>query len=305
MEFDTLKVAPWNAPSQGPARELTALDLVDCFTQGMANVAAEILDRFARPPLVSAAADAALWERFQQRRATALQPPATKSARTGRISAFHSGRSTGWSEQQSGWSTSQNRHSQSHPQDEVDSKKGWTEEGTSKSCKVQVGIDWANTGIQKPTLKPNPQHPSFKPDPSRATDSPLPPQIKSSVTARGSHWQSSHSKGCRTTTLASQGAPQENKEHKGDSKVSGLGLAKFLGDPEKREVKDKSYDWITRRMNRLDPKGYVEEIYSFWHFRRNSKSFALEIIAIADWGQRYMELGFNYPITMFPNYLFN
>ena len=175
----------------------------------------------------------------------------------------------------------------------------------SKSRKVHVGIDWANTGIQKPTLKPDPQHPFFKPDPSGATDSPPLPRIKSSVATRGSHWQHSHSTGCRTTTPASQGAPQENKEYKGDNKVSGLGLAKFPGDLEKREVKDKSYDWIMRRMDRLDPKGYVEEIYSFRHFGRNSKSFTLEIIAIADWGRKYMELRFNYPIPVFPNYLFN
>ena len=55
----------------------------------------------------------------------------------------------------------------------------------------------------------------------------------------------------------------------------------------------------------LDPKGFVEEIHSFWHFDRNSKTFAFEIIALADWGQRYMELGFNYPVPVFPNYLFN
>ena len=41
------------------------------------------------------------------------------------------------------------------------------------------------------------------------------------------------------------------------------------------------------------------------HFDRNSKSFAFEIIAIADWGRRYMKLGFNYPVPMFPNYLFS
>ena len=88
MEFDTLKVAPQNAPPQGLARELTVPDLVNCFTQGMANVAAEILDRFAQPPPVSAAADAALWERFQQRRTAALQPTTTKSAATGHVPAF-------------------------------------------------------------------------------------------------------------------------------------------------------------------------------------------------------------------------
>ena len=151
----------------------------------MVNAAAEILDKFARPPPVSAAVDATLWERFQQRRAAAPQPPATKPAPTGRVSAFDqlehhkqspqkedswttcpemmpwkiergqqpdrsqkcSSRSTGRSEEQSGWSTSQKRCSQSRPQDEVDLKKSQTEEGMGKSHKVQVGIDWANTGI--------------------------------------------------------------------------------------------------------------------------------------------------------------
>ena len=115
----------------------------------------------------------------------------------------HSGRSTARSEQESGQSTSQKRQSQSHSHDEVDSKKGWTE-GDGKSHKVQVGIDWVNTGIQKPILKSDPQHPPFKPDPSRAGDDPLPP-MKLSVVTRGSHWQSS-SAGCHGTTPASQGA---------------------------------------------------------------------------------------------------
>ena len=70
-------------------------------------------------------------------------------------------------------------------------------------------------------------------------------------------------------------------------------------------MKDKSYDWIARHMDWLDVKGYVEEIHSFQHFDRNSKSFAFEIIAIVDWGRRYRELGFNYPVPMFPNYLFS
>ena len=239
-------VAPQNAPPQELARELAAPDLVNCFTQGMANGTAEILDRLTQPLLVSAAVDAVLWEKFQQRRAATPHPPTIKPATTSHVSAFdwlehhnqspqkedpwvthlemtprkvkrgqqpgrsqeYSGRSTSWSEQQTGRSTSQKRHSQSHPWDEVDSKKGETEEGMSKSRKVQVGIDWANTGIKKPALKPNPQHSSFKPDPSGATDSQPPPQIKSSVTTRGSHQQQSHSTGHQTTTLVSQGAAQ-------------------------------------------------------------------------------------------------
>ena len=93
--------------------------------------------------------------------------------------------------------------------------------------------------------------------------------------------------------------------NKTEAKGSGLGPAKYPGDPEKWEVKDKSYDWIARHMARLDPKGFVEEINSFRHFECNSKTFTLEIIALVDWGRRYMELGFNYPVPVFPNYLFN
>ena len=105
-------------------------------------------------------------------------------------------------------------------------------------------------------------------------------------------------------------ASQESKTNKmetckTEAKSSGLGPAKYLGDPEKREVKDKSYDWIARHMARLDLKGFVEEINSFRHFNHNSKTFAFEIIALADWGRRNMELGFNYPVPVFPNYLFN
>ena len=73
MEFDNINVAP-----QGLAREMTTLDLVSCLTKGMANATAEVLEKFAQPPPVSAAGDAALWERIQQRGAMALQPPATK-----------------------------------------------------------------------------------------------------------------------------------------------------------------------------------------------------------------------------------
>ena len=59
--------------------------------------------------------------------------------------------------------TSQKRHSQSQPRDEADPKKGSTE-SDGRTSKVQVGIDWSVTGIQKPVPKLDPKHPSFKPD---------------------------------------------------------------------------------------------------------------------------------------------
>ena len=58
-------------------------------------------------------------------------------------------------------------------------------------------------------------------------------------------------------------------------------------------------------VNRLDPKGYVEEIYSFRHFNRSSKTFALEIIAITDWGHKCFDVGLQFPIPIFLYYLFN
>ena len=48
----------------------------------------------------------------------------------------------------------------------------------------------------------------------------------------------------------------------------------------------------------------MEEINSFQYFRRNTGSFTLEIITIADWGQKFMDAGLNYPIPTFPQYLF-
>ena len=79
---DTWKVAPWEAPPQGTVSELSAPDLVNCLTKGMANAAAELLEKFIQPPPVSDVTDATLQERFQQRRAMAPQPPATKPAAT-------------------------------------------------------------------------------------------------------------------------------------------------------------------------------------------------------------------------------
>ena len=77
-----------------------------------------------------------------------------------------------------------------------------------------------------------------------------------------------------------------------------------LGDPEKREIKDKPHRWIEARVRRLDPAGYMEEINSLRCFGRNAGCFALQIVAIADWGRKYMDVGFKYPIPTFPQFLF-
>ena len=77
-----------------------------------------------------------------------------------------------------------------------------------------------------------------------------------------------------------------------------------LGDPEKREIKDKLHRWIESWVKRLDPAGYMEESNSLHYFGRNAGCFALQIVAIADWGRKYMDVGFKYPIPAFPLFLF-
>ena len=47
-----------------------------------------------------------------------------------------------------------------------------------------------------------------------------------------------------------------------------------------------------------------EEVQSLRYFRRNARDFAMDIIAIADWGRRYLDKGLRYPIPTFPPYLF-
>ena len=222
MEFNALQVVPSNAPPKAPAKEL-APDLVNHLTKAMATAAAEVIDEIACLLPVTDATDVALLQRFLQRRTAAQHYSATPTA-TGWVSVFdrlahrqltpqkkdpwqtclemmpwkvrerghqsersqESRRSTSRVVQETGQSTSQKRCSQSRPCHEADSKKGHTEEGATHR-KVQVGIYWANMGIQKPVLKHDPQHPSFRLDPSGAMDSPPLPWVKSSVSMRGSH----------------------------------------------------------------------------------------------------------------------
>ena len=77
-----------------------------------------------------------------------------------------------------------------------------------------------------------------------------------------------------------------------------------LSNPEKREIKDKSHRWIEAHVKRLDPAGYMGEINSLRYFRRNAGCFVLQIVAIANWGRKYMDVGFRYPIPMFLQFLF-
>ena len=124
--------------------------------------------------------------------------------------------------------------------------------------------------------------------------------MKSAVIPKSCQQQS----GSHNTSTGSQG------QSSGQSRITSSGASrhgsdKHLGDPERKELKDKVYNWITSHMNHLDPKGYVQEINSLRHFEENTKTFALEIKAIIDWGHKYVDAGFHYLIPIFPHYLFN
>ena len=85
---ETRRVMPWVEPPQKQTRMLSAPDLVSSITKGMTAAATEILERFARPPPVNDAADAAIRERFQQRRAAASQLTPAGTEASSRVSAF-------------------------------------------------------------------------------------------------------------------------------------------------------------------------------------------------------------------------
>ena len=167
---------------------------------------------------------------------------------------------------------SQKRRSQSRPREEASAKKGQTD-SDNRPGKIQVGIDWANTGIGKPVPKPDSKHPSFKADPS-GVDEPQ-PRMKSTVTK----------------------PKQPSKTQEKDS-------GKKKEDAEKKVLQDKPHRWIEARVKCLDPGGYLDEVKSLRYFGRNARDFAMGIVAIADWGQRYLDKGLKYPIPTIPPYLF-
>ena len=183
----------------------------------------------------------------------------------------------GWQphkEQETQRAVSQKCRSQSRPHDEADPKKGRME-SEGKPSKIQASIDWTTTGIQKPISNPDSCPPSSKPNVSQTS--------ARSTVAKESQKQGS---GSRTRTDPSR-TPNAQ-----------------LGDPGKREIKDKPHRWIEAQVRCLDPAGYMEEINSLRYFGRNACCFALQIVAIADWGRKYMDMGFRYPIPAFPQFLF-
>ena len=319
MEMGGLSMAPGgpdlchltlraSAPSV-TQRTMSTQDLATTVTRGVAATATEILERFTQPPQVNEAdyppvdlaADAVIWEHFQRCLAATLRAMTTGPATTGRTSAFDQlGYHTPIPQVESKWvphpemtsrkidcgrqphkeqepqrAVSQKRQSQSWPRDEADPKKGRME-GEGKPGKIQVGIDWSTTGIQKPISKPDSHPPSSKLDVSG-------PSVRSTV-AKVSQ---KHASTSQTRTSLSRTPNAE------------------LGDPEKREIKDKPHRWLEARVKCLDLAGYMEEINSLHYFGRNAGCFALQIVAITDWGRKYIVVGFKYPIPTFPQFLFN
>ena len=133
-------------------------------------------------------------------------------------------------DQESQRAISQKTRSQSRPCDEADPKKGRME-SEGKQSKVQVGIDWTTTGIQKPVSKPD----------SKSSKSNVSKTSMKSTIAKESQ---KHGSGSWTRTDLSC-TPNTQ-----------------LGDPKKREIKDKPHRWIEARVKHLDPAGYMEEINS-------------------------------------------
>ena len=176
-------------------------------------------------------------------------------------------------EPESQCAVSQKRRSQSQPRDEADPKRGRTE-GDGRSGKVQASLDWSTTGIQKPISKSDSCAWSSKPGTS----------LKSTVT-KVSHKHAS----------ASRTGPEGKSFRTSDPQ---------LGDPEKREIREKPHRWIDSRVKHLDPAGYMEEINSLRYFGRNASCYALRIVAIAHWGRKFLDSGFKYPIPVFPQFLF-
>ena len=134
-------------------------------------------------------------------------------------------------------------------------------------------------GIQKPVSKPDPRHLSFKPDLSK-TGEDQQPRLKLAVVPKGSQ-----KSGGPHGTLSGSREQSIGQGGRTSNKTSSL------TDLEKIELKEKPYHWIPAWVNRLDPKGYVEEIHSFRNFNQKSKTFALEVIAIADWGRKCFDVG--------------
>ena len=124
----------------------------------------------------------------------------------------------------------------------------------------------------KPVPKPDSKHPSSKADPSG--DEPQ-PRMKSTITKPKQ--------------------PSETQEKDSSKKKE---------NAEKKVLQDKPNRWIEAHVKCLDPGGYLDKVKSLRYFESNACEFAMGIVAIADWGRRYLDKGLKYPIPTIPPYLF-
>ena len=192
---ETHHVPPRTKAPTAPG-SLSTPELVATVARGVAEAATQILERYAQPPNeaecppVDQAADAALREHLQRCLRTSPWTTPGSQPVSERVSVFdrlghrvqntqkedewaprpemtprkvERGHQPGRDQDSSSRPLSQKRRSQSHPWDEVSAKKGRTD-SDNRPGKVQVGIDWVNTGIGKPVPKPDSKHPSFKAD---------------------------------------------------------------------------------------------------------------------------------------------
>ena len=300
---DTRRV-PLRAKAPTTPGSMSTPELATTVAHGVAAAATQILEWYAQPPNeaerppVDQAADAALREHLQRR--LKVSPWTTPGSQpvSGRVSVFDQlghrvqatqkedewalhpemtprkvehGCQPGRDQDSSSRPPSQKRQSQSHPRDEASAKKGRTD-GDNQPGKIQVRIDWTNMGISQPIPKPDSKHPSSKTDPSG--DEPQ-PRMKSTITK-----------------------PKQPSE--AQEKDSG----KKKEDAEKKVLQDKLHRWIEARVKCLDPGGYPDEVKSLRYFGMIACEFAMGIVAIVDWGQRYLDKGLKYPIPTIPPYLF-
>ena len=302
--LDTHHVPPRAKAPTAPG-SMSTLELATTVARGVAAAATQILEQYTRPPNeaerppVDQAADAALREHLQRRlKGSPWTTPSTQPT-SERVSVFdrlghrmqdtqkedewaphpemtpgkvERGRQPGRDQDSSSRPPSQKQRSQSRPREEASAKKGRTD-GDNRPGKIQVGIDWTNTGIGKPVPKPDSKHPSFKADLS-GVDEPQ-PRMKSTITKPKQ--------------------PSETQEKDSGQKKE---------EAEKKVLQDKPHRWIEALVKRLDPGGYPDKVKSLQYFGRNARDFAMGIVAIADWGRRYLDKGLRYPIPTIPPYLY-
>ena len=174
---------PLRAKALTAPGSMSTPELAATVARGVAAAATQILERNARPPNeaehppVDQVADAALRERLQRRLKASPWTTLGSQPVSERVSVFNRlghraqdtqkedewaprpemtprkverGRQPGRDQDSSSRPPSQKRRSQFHPREEASAKKGQMD-SDNRPGKIQVGIDWANTGIVNPS----------------------------------------------------------------------------------------------------------------------------------------------------------